>query len=155
MPVTIVNLPPIADSEIVFNEEESAQILNFFWPTAHIAAKQITLELRRLAQQLLIAAIDSSYAMGFIEAIYSSYAKPFKSLKSLAQRLAKRFMRHHWKHAKAEDLRDVKIYESIRVEIAIRMRTTVEEILNGLAVNGKGRMAPFYATATSGGLVWV
>jgi hypothetical protein len=44
-------------------------------------------DVRRLAQSALVAAIDSSYAMGFIEALARTIVRPASGIKSIAKSL--------------------------------------------------------------------
>ena len=142
----LVNVPDLPESDLVFDEGETRDILKFFWPTysSRIDALQIDTAVRRLAQGLLVAAIDASYSLGFIDILFTTIAKPGKSLASMGKKLARKYARHIWKHATQDDLLEAKIYETIRKAVAYQCRYLLEARLNGVA-NQRNRVAPFYA----------
>ncbi len=132
----LINVPDIADSDLIYDEAETRQILKFFWPNDAVAidAMSITNDARRLAQTALIAAIDGSYAMGYLEKLLQGITRPSKGIGALAKRLARNFTRHWWRHAQPRDLEDVRIYESVRSSLAQNLRKRLEDVKNGLAL---------------------
>ena len=132
-----MNIPDIPDTNLIYDETESRQILKFFWPdlSPRIDALAIDNQARRLAQTALIAAIDGSYAMGYIEVLFKGLSRPNKSLPALARKLARNATRHHFKHATQDDLQDVRIYETIRTDIGNALRTRFKLLLDGVALN--------------------
>lgn len=116
----IITVPDILDSELIYGEAETRQILRFFWPQQSdaIEAMPITNDARQFAQGLLVAAVDASYAMGFIAALAKTVVRPGSGIRVLVRKLAKRFVRHWWKHATRDDLLDARIYESVRRDLA-------------------------------------
>lgn len=134
----LIAVPDMADSELVFNDDETRQILKFFYPAsaAGIANMTVTNDTRRFAQTLLIAAIDASYAMGYIQALGRTVVHPGSGIKSLAKKLGNRFVKHWFKHATRENLLEVKIYDSVRNSIALavatQMRLMLSEQVSGL-----------------------
>jgi len=145
MGTILITLPDINESELVFNEEETRDILRFFWPTysGHINRMEISTHVRRMAQGLLVSAIDASYGLGFVDALFTTVAKPGKSLASMGKKLARRYAKHIWKHATETDLQEAKIYEAIRKAIAYQCKYLLEAHLNGVAAT-RNRTAPFY-----------
>lgn len=150
----LISVPDMADGDLVFDEAETKQILIFFWPhkSADINGMTVDNEGRRLAQSALIAAIDGSYAMGFIDALGRTIVRPGSGIKSLAQKLGRKFIKHWWKHATQRNLEAVKIYDSVRVAIASKLKFRIDATLQGVALR-RGN-APFYATSTGVALVW-
>lgn len=147
--------PDFADHELLFDETETRQILKFFWPhaTSGIMRMHITVGAKRLAQEALIVAIDASFAMGFIEQTVRTLANPGKSVRSLAQKLAQRYVQHWWKHATPGDLQKARIYETIRRDISWQMRTAFDACLNGIAMR---RSPKHYAASAKSSLqAWV
>lgn len=140
----LISVPDIADSDLIYSEHETRQILKFFWPeeSAFIDGASIDNPTRRLAQTALIAAIDGSYAQGFIDVLLRSLTHPAKGLGPLAKRLAQRYTRHWWQHAQREDLEDVRIYESVRNGIARALKSRLIGIKNGVAI--KRGISPFH-----------
>lgn len=151
----LISVPDFLDSELIYDDKESRQILKFFWP--HSAEKINSLSINndtcRLAQSALVAAIDGSYAMGFIQALGESIVRPGSGIKPLAKKLAQRFIKHWWKHATQRDLEDVKVYESVRISIARNLKSRFEFVVQGISL--KSRKAPFYATNSKVDILWV
>lgn len=140
----LVAVPDIADRDLVFDERETRQILRFFWPhhAVRIDSLAIDNDARRLAQTALIAAIDGSYAIGFVEATLRSLLSQGRSVRALGRRLAKRFVEHWWKHANREDLMDAKVYESVRAVLSSALRSRFDELLSGIALR-RPILSPF------------
>lgn len=128
----LVSVPEIADSDLVFDEAETRQILKFFYPasTARITGMAIDDDARRLAQTMLIAAIDGSYSMGFVQALFTSAVRPGSGIAPLAKKLGRKFVRHWYKHATQEDLMRVKIYDSVRSSIAVSLKHRFADLLS-------------------------
>jgi hypothetical protein len=114
--------PPndISDVQLVFGEDETRRILVFFWPylSSKINALNIDTEVRRFAQSILIAAIDASYAMGFVHKLFTTITNPRGGLKAMGKKLARSYVKHWWKHTKQTDLQDARIYETVRNAVA-------------------------------------
>jgi hypothetical protein len=147
--------PEIADSELLFDETETRDILVFFWPqqSATICSMTVTDEVRRFGQSILIAAIDASYAMGYVEALFKTVANHRGGVKKLAQKLARRFIQHWWKHAKVQDLRNVRIYEDVRLTISRNYRSAFEILRS--AGKARVRTTPVLMAGHVSGRCWV
>lgn len=141
----LLNVPDIPDSALIYNEDETRQILKFFWPDeiASINAMQIDNNVRRLAQSALIAAIDGSYALGFVDSLFRALSRPNKGISQLAKRLARAFGRHEWRHAQQQDLESVRIYDVVRNAVAQTLKQRLKLIQDGVAY--KRGSYPFYA----------
>ncbi len=131
----IINILDIPDANLIYNEDETRQILKFFWPhyADSIDDLAINNDVRRFAQQMLIAAIDASYAYGCIEGLFMAVTHRNRNIGQLAQRLARNFIHHWWQHTRQRDLDDVQIYEYVRIQIMSRQRTTMDGFLGGIA----------------------
>ncbi|WP_068634672.1 hypothetical protein [Thauera butanivorans] len=125
------------DDELIFDDEETRLILKFFWPeqASRINAMVVTNDARRLAQGVLMASIDASHAMGFIAALFKSTAGPSASLQQIARKFVRSALQHHFKHARAKDLEDIQIYESIRREVSRSCRSRFEQVVNGMELS--------------------
>jgi len=156
--ITLI-LPVISDSELVFDATETREILRFFWPSdaSSIARMTISNDVRRFAQALLIVAVDASYAIGFLDILVNVLfrRKPGASIRSLVRKLTRRYVRHWWKHATADDLREAKIYDTVRATIALKQRHQFELFRNGLAATGRPRATLAFSSHTSTNLVWI
>jgi len=83
----MISVPDISGNDPVFDESETRRILKFFCPhlAQDIDGMSIDKEARRLAQSMLIAAIDRSYAMGFVKATFSALTRPGSGIKSFGK----------------------------------------------------------------------
>jgi len=138
--IIVVNPPSFPDAQLLFDDEETRHILEFFWPqlAPQIQALEITTERRRIAQQILIAAIDSTYALGFMEKLFQTMFNPRAGIKGLAamgQKLARAYVKHWWKHASQDKLKRPYIAEAARRQIALNFRAVIDAIiLNASAI---------------------
>ncbi|MEW5754924.1 MAG: hypothetical protein AB1810_01340 [Pseudomonadota bacterium] len=151
----LINIPDLSDNDLIYDEAETRQILKFFWPNeaAAIDAMTINNDARRLAQTALIAAIDGTYAMGYIKELIKTITRPSKGIGDLAKRLARNFVRHWWQHAQPRDLEDVRIYDSIRDRVAQALKHKLNAVKNGVALN-RGPQ-PFHVSSQSTNkIVW-
>ncbi|MEW5756758.1 MAG: hypothetical protein AB1810_10685 [Pseudomonadota bacterium] len=132
----LVNAPDLSDNDLIYDEAETRQILKFFWPNdaAAIDAMTINNDTRRLAQTALIAAIEGTYAVGYIQKLFTGVARPSKGIGDLAKRLARNFTRQWWQHAQPRDLEDVRIYDFIRDQVAGNLKGRLKAIQNGAAL---------------------
>ncbi|PPE68015.1 hypothetical protein C1704_00605 [Caldimonas caldifontis] len=130
-----IDVVPLSDGDLLFDEIETRQILIFFWPqfSGRIQDLTVTNGVRRFAQQCLIAAIDASYAMGYIDALGRAVAsRGSLDIRSLGRKLAGRFLKQWWRHATEKDLQDAKVYETVRRTVARSYRTSLDDLLAGL-----------------------
>lgn len=123
--------PVFSDGELIFNELEVRLIFKFFWPElgAYIDQMQVGIPEKRLAQTVLVVAIDSSYAMGYMAALVNAYAKPHAGVAAAAKKLAQDYMKHWWKHATKKDLTKIQIYENVRLNTARVWRSAIAEMI--------------------------
>lgn len=154
MGAILINIPDIPDSELVYDDTETKRVLRFFWPSmaARIDSMQVENDARRLAQTALIAAVDGSYALGFIHALAYTVARPGPGIKSLCQKLGRRFAKHWWMHTTQRDLENVRIYDRIKDQVARALRHRLENLCERVAL----RRIPmlFYVMASQSDVVW-
>lgn len=127
-----IHLQDFRESELLFDETEAREVLLFFFPAdrTQIYTVSMTNSLRAFAQGLLVAAIDASYAMGWVEIVFKSTANPAKGVKSAIKKIARKGARHWFKHRKSEQtLGDVKIYESVRAQLSRSFRSSFQLML--------------------------
>jgi hypothetical protein len=115
--------PPELDaSQLLFDEGETRAILRFIRPIRTYESNTFTPvddEVRKLAQALLMVAIESSYAMGYIDILFAVVSgggrrSGFPGLQTMGRKLATRYAAHWWKHTRREDLTNIRIYEAVR-----------------------------------------
>ncbi len=117
MSAEYVYLRTFEKDELIFDEEETKEILTFIFPSRASLIQPLVIndKLREFAQGLLVEAVDASYALGFVAIIFQFAAfKPgLSAFKFLAKFIAK--ASGLWfKHAKVTDLATVKIYDRVR-----------------------------------------
>lgn len=92
---------------------------------------------RGFAQGLIIEAIECSYQMGFVESLWRATSNPANGATKIMKSFGKRAARHWFKHARAQDLADVKIYDSVRKMLAYNFTHYMSALLEGVAKNGR------------------
>lgn len=118
-------LKSFSSDELLYNKEETIIILKFiFEPTHHaiIDKLKITDHVRSFAQALLIEAVDGSFAMGFIEIVFNAIRPTVRStsITKILKKLGQKSAKHWFKNASSSDMRELKIYESIRYAIGLK-----------------------------------
>ncbi len=131
----VLTIPDFADDQLGFDDVETQQILCFFWPADQAAINALTEvsgDLKRLAQTALVAAIEGTYAMGFIDTAWSSLrGVPTLGVAKWARKLASKLVRYTWRHAKQKDLKNTQVYESVRARVAVNLKSKFGMSLNG------------------------
>jgi len=114
-------------NELLFDKERSFRILQFFGIEPGIPPTSFTDQDRSFAQALLVAAIDSSYQMRFVQAIFDVfYMKPvasFDDVGDMCKEFLKRAAENWFEHATKQDLRDPEIFDSVRTVMGSRARS--------------------------------
>jgi hypothetical protein len=145
----LVSVPDIADKDLRFNEAETREILRVFWPSgsARIDSMPMTDDARRLAQTALIAAIDGSNQMGYVEALFRTAYRPNPTVTGIIRALARQFVESWWQHTKPQDLKNAHLYQAVINAIAFSLRSQFEMVAQGLQLTG---LAPrFVKVATA------
>lgn len=132
------HLKKFSADELILDESETRIVLQFFWPEAPTATRiqeslTITDPVRELAQALLVEAIDASYQVGFIEAIFRATANPTSSTVKVIKSFGRRAASHWFRHARASDLQNTRVYEFIRKDISRYFSVVLYDYLNGFA----------------------
>lgn len=132
MSTYLISVPDFSDGELLYSENETRLILKFFYPGQAAAIDGMTIdnEARRLAQTMLVGAVDGSYAIGFIEALVRSLARPHQKIRTLTLKLATRFAKHWYRHATQSDLKEARIYYPVRLSIANALQARFKELLD-------------------------
>ncbi|MCP4117005.1 MAG: hypothetical protein GY737_16695 [Desulfobacteraceae bacterium] len=126
------------ESELIFNDQQTKEILKFFFSTEHqyIEGLVINHKIKSYAQGLLIEAVDATYAIGFIEIVHKTFnLQPPVKLKKIFIKFGQRAASHWFKHAKRTDLSNIKIYNIVRVIIDIRFRQQLHELADEIVMN--------------------
>lgn len=127
----LVQLRNFSSDELLFDEQETRDILKFFFPqdAARIDTAVVTDELRNLAQGLLVEAVDASHAMGWVEQLFRCAANPGSGVKKALTKLVRRGARYWFRHAKRQGLIEAKVYERIRDQLSRNFRSPFVIIL--------------------------
>jgi hypothetical protein len=122
-----VALLKFSPDEIKLSQQDAFRILRFFLLEPGVLPQQLSAEDRGFAQALLVEAIDRSYDMGFVEILFKSFfmkiPTDFKAIQDMVKEFSKQAAKHWFKHATGADLRDPRIYESVRTSVARNFRT--------------------------------
>lgn len=132
----LINVPDFSDDELIFDEDETKRILKFFRPhlSGQIGSLEIENNLRRLAQSALVAAVDGSFALGFVYVLAKTIVRPHAGIRSLLAKLARRSAIHWWKHATRAELQDARIFDSVKRSIGAALWQRLNAALNGVAL---------------------
>lgn len=115
--------------EITITPADARLILRFFFPGQNVPPQdQLTIEDQGFAQALLLEAIDSSYAMSYVQDIFDAFCGTlpveFSGLKDMVRDFVKRAARTWFDHASGKDLSNPRIYGSVRAAI----RTNFQDV---------------------------
>jgi hypothetical protein len=145
-------------SELLFDEDETKDILKFFFTNyiEFIDGLVVTDRLRGFAQGVLVEAVDATYAIGFAKIIFDIlYLKPPKpKVRKFLAKLSRKAATHWFKHARATDLSSVKIYDSVRETISNAFRSDFLGITNDLAENKPLASVIAYRFERSNRTIW-
>lgn len=114
-------------AELALNNQEAWQVLVFFFGgNAGTAPGWLNDNDRSFAQALLLEAVDKSYAMSWVETLFSSAMKLNPSVKDILKALAKKALKDWLKSANPTDLSEAKIYQSVRDRLRLNWRSAWE-----------------------------
>jgi len=91
----------------------------------------------------MVEGVDATYAMSWIELTFRWVAEPGLGMRKALQKLARRAVRHWFKHLKPQSLRNAEIYERVRDQLARNFRSPFHIILQARA--GESRRLPLAA----------
>ena len=108
--------------EVLLSGLDAHGFLRFFSIEPGLKPEALTIADRAFVQALLVEAIDTSYDMGYVAALFNAVGmKPFASMTSVGLALTHFALRaavHWFTHATSTDLRNPQIYESVRLVVA-------------------------------------
>lgn len=86
-------------------------------------------------------AIDATYSMGYVNALFSALIAGILPPKNAepALRIIKKFAKEaskHWfkQHVSVHDLANIKVYETVRKAISFNFRPRLDDIVHGLSL---------------------
>ena len=87
----MVTLKEFSPGELLLDDNETKRILEFFFENQANAIRDLKINnrIRSFAQGLLVEAIDASYAMGFIEALFKATANPVNGAGKIIKKFGK------------------------------------------------------------------
>lgn len=133
-----VHLRKFRPEDLILSNEDTTVVLQFFWPSEprHSQIKNqllITDHVRSFAQGLLVEAIDKSYSYGFIDAIFRAAANPTSGTIKILKRFGRRASSNWFRHTKASDLQNIRIYDRVREGIAYTFTGEMDRHIQGVA----------------------
>lgn len=130
-----VALRNFSESELIFDETETKDILKFFFQHLRhrVDAATITIELRNFAQGLLVEAIDATYALGYIEIIWRTSYNPGNGMLKALAKVGRKAAKHWFKHATQNDLLKAKVSSGVRDQLAHSFASVFLMMLEGIA----------------------
>ena len=132
MPAVALELKHFKRGEIKIGRDDARKLLVFFFGNNVPLAENLTDDDVAFAQALLLEAIDKSYAMGYVEAVFRSfYMKVPTDIEEMVKDFAKQAARNWFDHATGKDLSYPKIYASVRAAICSNFRTVWEIRMSG------------------------
>jgi len=151
-----VHLKKFKTNELIFNEEETIVILKFIFKNQHnnIDLLNVTDPVREFAQALLVEAVDSSYAFGFVDALFRSVTNPRAGVKKVLTKFGKKALKHWFKHAKAQDLMSIKIYDKVRGQLAWKFGRVLLMHVNGVAKLNDNHLGMLAFNSSDSKIVW-
>lgn len=136
--------------ELVLDENETRLTLKSFFPSQSSAIETMPINdnVRGLAQGLLVAAIDASYTMGYVQSssIVSAALLAMSPSWSLVKSFGKKAAKHWFKHAKSVGSMDAKIYHVVRAQISL---TFINELFPMLSSAPRNAVPPMIAWRAS------
>jgi len=118
--------------EIIIDKNQAQRVLKFFFGNNVPAPSDLTNEDVAFAQGLLLEAIDKSYAMSYVQAIFDCfYMKIPDDISGLVKEFAKKAARIWFDHAAGKDFSKPKIYVSVRNLIANNFSTVWQIRMQG------------------------
>ncbi len=151
-----VHLKKFKTNELIFNEEETVVILKFIFKNQHnnIDLLNVTDPVREFAQALLVEAVDSSYAFGFVDALFRSVTNPRARAKKVLTKFSKKALKHWFKHAKAQDLMSIKIYDKVREQLAWKFGRVLLMHVNGVAKLNDNHFGMLAFNSSDSKIIW-
>ncbi|MGF1770713.1 hypothetical protein L4C42_00185 [Vibrio wakamikoensis] len=141
-----MRLKTFKEHELLFTEQETKEILALFFPSLKNDINELVVTdfYRGFAQSLLLEAIDATYNIGFLLAIYESTINPTLPLRKIIEKLITNLAPHFYRYATQKDLRKVKIYEFVIRTLESRFKSYFSMCLDGIVKN-KPLIIPHYA----------
>ena len=123
--------------DIVITDDEAKQIFKKFRGSKP-RVSQLKTSHKAFLQAALIAAVDGSATMGYVEGIFkSAFMKPVfdaKSFKKVLKKLAKATIRQYFKNAKRSDILDAAVYSTTVKAISYQCAHYFRSINQGLDI---------------------
>lgn len=131
----LIYLKKFSKNELIYDTEETKLILKFIFKNYHGNVDSLTINdtIREFAQGLLLEAVEASYALGFVEALFGIALDPSSSVKKILKEFGKKALKHWFIHATSNDLMKIKIYEMVRRELERAFSTKLSLFAHGIA----------------------
>jgi len=132
-----IHLRKFKKEELIFDNEETVIILKFIFKNKHglIDGLEINDRIREFSQGLLLEAVDASYALGFVAALFGGVFNPSVAAKKVFMKFSRKALKHWFKHATAKDLMQIKIYDAVRKQLESNFLIVLQSYASGAASN--------------------
>ncbi|VAW88553.1 hypothetical protein MNBD_GAMMA18-1323 [hydrothermal vent metagenome] len=113
---TYKELRKFTPEELLFNEEETRTVLKFIFAETHhkrIDSLPMSDRLREFAQALLVEAIDTSHAIGYVHGLFRSVKNPVKGALKILKSFGKKASQNWFKHASVHDIQSAQVYNFV------------------------------------------
>jgi hypothetical protein len=154
----VVTIPPLEDSDLIYTEDETRTIFNYFYPSwsSDIEKCKIDNDGRAMAQTMILAAVDATYAMSYVETVMKFVAGQTKSasrdILKLVRKLGQKMTQNYLKHVKdKKELEHPKIYESVRVSVANNFNQYAGDYISGTRLLSMNLMQKGYRAHIAAG----
>ncbi len=151
-----VHLKKFKTNELIFDDQETIIILKFIFKNQHSNIDMLNVNdaVREFAQSLLVEAVDSSYAFGFIDSLFRSVTNPRDGVKKVLAKFGKKALKHWFKHATTQNLMSIKIYDRVREQLALNFGRVLLMHVNGIAKQNENHFGMLAYSDCDSKVIW-
>lgn len=138
----LISAPSFTTTEVFVDEADAKIIYCFFWPSyaSQINALSMNLQARTTAQQILVAGVDATYALGYVRILIESLSSgPKGGITAVFKKLAKKSSKHWYKNASGKDIQKPQIAFAVKETIRAVYKNQFHEMLQGIAMNNSSK----------------
>ncbi|KEQ18712.1 hypothetical protein [Endozoicomonas numazuensis] len=152
-----IRLKKFNPNDLIFNEDETVIILKFIFKNKHMLINRLRInnDTRSFAQALLLEAIDASYSLGYVEALFRSTSNPTVGVREILKKFGKDASKHWFNSHNIKNLKDIKIYERVREKLELNFTSILVLLANGIALREINTMKLIaYADGNNSKVIW-
>ena len=152
-----IQLKKFNSNELIFNEDETVKILKFIFKNKHMLIDRLIInnDTKSFAQALLLEAIDASYSLGYVEALFRSTSNPTLGVREILKKFGKAASKHWFNSHNISNLKDIKIYERVREKLELNFTSILILLANGITLREINTMKLIaYTDSNNSEVVW-